>query len=132
MRHLILTLSLLLGLTTSVSANNKSFEAGDVFFCQTEAYTDWDWEEKKLKNYKLEKFKFSISDEDTIKFGSSGFLANEEFPITFIENKMLYAARTFEALGHTTYTISLDRNNFSFTKNDYVAPSLGAATCDRF
>jgi hypothetical protein len=51
MKHLILTLSLILG-ATSVSANEKPFAVGDVFFCEMEAFTEWDGIVRKLKNYK--------------------------------------------------------------------------------
>ena len=66
-------MSLILGLATSVSANYKSFAVGDVFFCDTIKSVGWRWnEEQKFINYKLEKFKFSIVDKKTIKFGNDG------------------------------------------------------------
>ena len=83
MKHLILTLSLILGLGTSVSANNKPFEVGDVFYCQMEAFTEWNWNERKLTNYKLEKFKFSIVDPNTVKFGSQGYFGGNVMKIDY-------------------------------------------------
>ena len=62
MKQLTLTLSLILGLATSVSANDKDFAVGDVFFCQMEAYVEWEWSAKRLQEYKRGKFKFTIAD----------------------------------------------------------------------
>jgi len=47
MRYLILTLSLFLGLATSVSANARNFAVGDVFFCQMEEFVAWEWKDAK-------------------------------------------------------------------------------------
>lgn len=78
MRYLILTLSLIIGLATSVSANDKPFAVGDVFFCQMEEYVVWEWSDKKLEQFKKEKFKFTIADSEIIKFGEGGIMNNFE------------------------------------------------------
>ena len=74
MKHLVLTLFLVLGLATSVSANDKSFEVGDEFFCTMDTYTVWDPSIKQLVNRTPEKFKLSIVDQGKIKFGNESIL----------------------------------------------------------
>ena len=126
MKHLILKLSLILGLATSVSANNKPFAVGDVFYCQMEEFVSWKWKDaERFKKFKLEKFRFTISDKNTIKFGQGGYLSDMVLNISYLDSDLLSAA---EEKG----TISLEGANFSYVNAFYAGAKLIAATCDRF
>lgn len=127
MKHLILSLSLLLGLATSVSANDKPIEAGDVFFCQMEEFTQWDVKERKLKNYKLEKFKFSIVDPDTVKFGNQGYLGG-----TILKIAHFSKGYPFLTASDTLSLMNIKDGNFTFVLSTSAVATLIAATCDRF
>jgi len=126
MKHLTLTLSLILGLATIANANEKRFSVGDVFFCQMEAFTEWNWKERNLKNYKLEKFKFSIVDAKTIKFGEGGYFQASDMSIDRIGSKVLKAVTSRNAV------MSLHENKFTLASSYYLSGSVIAATCDRF
>ena len=126
MKKLFLILSLTLSLTTAANANDKPFAVGDVFFCETLKHVGWVWaDEKQFKNYKLERFKFSIVDSKTIKFGKDGSFKDYEMEIT----DML--ARILEA--KTDYSILvLNKNDFNYSSATGFGLGFKAATCDRF
>ena len=127
MKHLTLTLSLILGLATSVSANNKPIKVGDVFFCQMEEFTQWDVKERKFNYYELEKFKFSIVDPDTIKFGNQGHLGGLILEIAdFAKGYPFLTASTI------TSVMNIKDGNFTFIQASFEVATLIAATCDRF
>ena len=112
MRHILLTISLIFG-ATAVSANTNDFAVGDVFFC-----------EGVLSN-EVERFKFTIKDKKTIKFGSGGYFNNFEMQINEMITDLLEAAsqeRSIFVMG----------NDFFYTKNNGSNPTLINATCDRF
>ena len=126
MRHLILTLSLILGLATSVSANNKPFAVGDVFYCDTIKDVGWVWADKQqFKNYTPEKFKFSIVDEKTIKFGKGNSFNDYEMSIEYMIWPFLKAGTDYAKL-------TLHENEFGFVQSLSQANRLQVATCDRF
>ena len=79
----------------------------------------------QFKTFKPEKFKFSIVDEKTIKFGSSSSFQDFEMEITFMAEDLLNATSDYSKL-------SLDINNFGFTTSHYIFSSLHVANCDRF
>ena len=91
MKKLSLILLLTLGLTTALNANTKNFAVGDVFFCETIEDVEWVWDENRLKKYKLEKFKFSIVDQKTIKFGTGSSFENYEISIFDMFGRYLHA-----------------------------------------
>ena len=126
MKHLILTLSLILG-ATSVSANDKPFAVGDVFFCQMEAFTQWKGTDRKLKNYKLEKFKFSIVDLNTVKFGRLGTFDDNEMKIDDFGYSLQWVTASDEFS-----KMRIERSNFTFAGVWFEDAALIAATCDRF
>ena len=70
MKHLTLTLSLILGLATSVSADNKTLKAGDGFVCQMDFHGKWDSDDKVLYKDSLTKFRL-YADEQYIVFPES-------------------------------------------------------------
>lgn len=127
MRYLTLTLSLILGLATSVSANNKPFAVGDVFFCQMQAHVAWQGTEDKLKYYKLEKFKFSIVDSNTVRFGAQGVFTDLTLKIGYFDRslKMLEAEDTYAKM-------TLENDKFNYVSSISISAKLVAATCDRF
>ena len=126
MKHLTLTLSLILGLATSVSANDKDFAVGDVFFCETKKSVGWVWaDEKQLQSYNLERFKFSIVDSKTLKFGKDGSFNDYVMEITYMKGKIL-EAKTYYA------RLVLHKNNFNFSSSHGSGSSFQVATCDRF
>ena len=126
MRHLILTLSLILGLVTSVSANDKPFAVGDVFYCEAVKSVGWRWnEEQKFIDYKSENFKFSIVDKKTIKFGNDVYFNNYEMTIDYIKMHTLTASTNIAIL-------VLNNNHFNYTNAYVFGANLRAAKCDRF
>ena len=126
MKHLILTLSLILG-ATSVRANDKPFAVGDVFFCQMEKSVQWVWDdEKQFRNYKPERFKFSIVDNKTIKFGSTSPFSGYEMEITDMHGNFWINAKSEFA------QLIVWEEKFSFIEANGLAIGLSAAICDRF
>ena len=126
MKSLTLVLSIILGLTTAANANDRPFTVGDVFFCETLKSVLWEWVgEGEFKNFKPEKFKFSIVDEKTIKFGSSSSFKDFEMEISSMALELLYAKGDYSNL-------VLDKNRFGFTTSHSLWSSLQVATCDRF
>ena len=127
MRHLTLTLSLILGLATSVSAEDKPFKVGDVFFCQMDklVYYDWKANGEKLGVYKNENFRFTISEDRTLRFGESGTLGRLEIPINFLTKRSISA-------NSLNGTANLEGTWFSYASAGYESITMIAATCDRF
>ena len=125
MRHLILTLSLLLGLATSVSANDKPYEVGDVFYCQMESFLSWEWEKNKPTRYETEKFKFTIKDRKTLQFGQGGYLNGVTISINYMLGTLLDANKESAVL-------SLDDGKLTYVSSFYTEANMIAATCDRF
>ena len=126
MKQIFITLSFLLGLATSVSANDKPFEVGDVFFCETLKFVEWDWnDEPKFKNYRPERFKFSIIDEKTIKFGKGTSFNDYEMSIEYMIWPFLKAGTDYSKL-------TLHENEFGFVQALSQFTRLQVATCDRF
>ncbi len=126
MKYLTLSLSLILGLTTAANANDRPFAVGDVFFCETLKSVLWEWGGVRgFKNFKPEKFKFSIVDKKTIKFGSSSSFKDVEMEITFMAMESLNATSDYSKL-------NLDGNQFGFTTSHSLWSSLQVANCDRF
>ena len=127
MKQLLLILGLSLGLATSVSANDKPFAVGDVFFCEMEVFSSWDLSERKLKNYKLDKFKFSIVDPNTVKFGEQGFFGEADMDIAYMA-KMMPWLRAEDKYSK----MNIKDGDFTFVMSTTTAANLIAATCDRF
>jgi hypothetical protein len=126
LKYLTLTLSLILGLTTAANANDRPFAVGDVFFCETLKSVLWEWGGNQgFKNFKPEKFKFSIVDEKTIKFGSSSSFKDVEMEITSMALELLYAKGKYSNL-------VLNENRFGHTTSHSLWSSLQVASCDRF
>ena len=127
MKHLTLTLSLLLGLATSVSANNKPFAFGDVFFCQTDklVYYDWKADEERFGVYRNENFRFTISEDNTLRFGDSGILQGVEIDIN------LLGVRNISAQSEST-TVNVKGTWFSYAMATFNSITMIAANCDRF
>ena len=132
MRYLILTLSLILGLATSVSASSakekyieNAFKVGDVFYCVMDEFIEWNWDEKKFNKYKLEKFKFTITDKDTLQFGESGYLGGWVFDIVDFYMYHIYAETRYSEL-------HIGPKNFVYSLISSNATNLILATCDRF
>ena len=126
MKHLTLSLFLILGLATSVSAEDKPLAVGDVFFCEMLANVDYSFSEKRLKNYVLEQFKFTIASEEKITFGpSSNTFGNLTLfiygfnPKSHISAKSSLEELTVTPSGYFTYTF-------------HMASLLVTAQCDRF
>ena len=126
MKSLTLVLYLILGLTTAANANDRPFAVGDVFFCETLKDVGWYWgEDQKFKSFKPEKFKFSIVDEKTIKFGGSSSFKGFDMVITLMELDVLYAKANYSNL-------SLFGNNFGFSTSHSIWSRFKVANCDRF
>ncbi len=125
MKKLLLILSFTLGLTTAANANTKDFAVGDVFFCEMEAFLSWEWDEGKVVNYKPQKFKFTVSDETTLKFGREGYLQGVELKITWMSDNLLDATKDSSVM-------SLKDGKFNYVSSFYSSASMIAATCDRF
>lgn len=129
MKKLLLILSFTLGLTTAASANTEDFVVGDVFFCDTIKSVGWVWnDEKQFKNYRPEKFKFSIADEKTIKFGSGGSFDDFEMEIKGNINSGFPILRAQSSVS----TFTLSGSKFIYTSALPQAGELTTAICDRF
>ena len=120
-----LTLSTI-SLTAAASANARDFAVGDVFYCDTIKSVGWVWkDEKQFKNYRPEKFKFSIVDLKTIKFGSGGSFADYSMGIEYMYGTTL---KTKDDIA----TLRLEGSEFLFSSAHFFGGSFQAATCDRF
>jgi len=109
-----------------VHANAKALSVGDVFTCQMEAFVQWDWEKTELTGYQKEQFKFSIADENTVKFDEVSYFENLELNISYIGYKIL-------ALNSEDGNIiaKLKGKNFSIVAISYDASDFITAKCDR-
>ena len=96
-----------------------------MFYCQMEAFTEQNWNDKKLKNYKLEKFRFSIVDRNTVKFGEQGYLAGMELKIDYFSLRWLSANDDYSIM-------NIRGGNLSYAESTSKSSTLIAATCDRF
>ena len=125
-KRLLLILSFTLGLTTAANANDKPFAVGDVFFCETLKSVGWVWEgEPQFQNYRPERFKFSIVDKFTIRFGSNGYFEDYEMPIDTRIGQLLKAKAPLANL-------LLYKNKLNYTTNSISETTVLVATCDRF
>ena len=125
MKYLLLFLYFIFSAGT-VNANAKALSVGDVFTCQMEAFVQWDWEKTELTGYQKEQFKFSITDENTVKFDEVSYFENLALNISYIGYKIL-------ALNSDDSNIvaKLKGDNFSIVAISYDASDFITAKCDR-
>ena len=129
MKHLIFILSLIIGLATSVSAKVNSYEIGDVLFCHMDDFLQWDPKDNQFHKRDLEKFKFTIVDEKTVKFGSaSSIFSNREY---FLERWWESGNPSFRAYSYSASIVLTDRGKFNYVASG-TNPIMIMATCDRF
>ena len=109
-----------------VNANAKALSVGDVFSCQMEAFVQWDWEKTKLTGYQKEQFKFSITDQNTVKFEEASYFENLALNISYIGYKIL-------ALNSEDGNIvaKLKDDKFSIVAISYDASDFITAQCER-
>ena len=109
-----------------VNANAKALSVGDVFSCQMEAFVQWDWEKTKLTGYQKEQFKFSITDQNTVKFEEASYFENLALNISYIGYKIL-------ALNSEDGNIvaKLKDDKFSIVAISYDASDFITAKCER-
>jgi|TARA_B000000557_G_C20745957_1_gene430696 hypothetical protein len=109
-----------------VNANAKALSVGDVFSCQMEAFVQWDWEKTKLTGYQKERFKFSITDQNTVKFEEASYFENLALNISYIGYKIL-------ALNSEDGNIvaKLKDDKFSIVAISYDASDFITAKCER-
>ena len=88
MKYFLILLYLIFSVGT-VNANARALSVGDVFTCQMEAFVQWDWEKTELTAYQKEQFKFSITDENTVKFEEASYFENLALNISYIGYKIL-------------------------------------------
>ena len=110
----------------TVNANAKALSVGDVFTCQMEAFVQWDWEKTELTRYQKEHFKFSITDQNTVKFEEASYFENWALNISYIGYKIL-------ALNSEDGNIvaKLKGKNFSIVAISYEASDFITAKCER-
>jgi|GEM_PF-2622364 len=125
MKYLLIFLYLIIS-AGFVHANAKALSVGDVFTCQMEAFVQWDWEKTELTGYQKEQFKFSITDENTVKFDEASYFENLALNISYIGYKIL-------ALNSEDGNIvaKLKGDNFSIVAISYDASDFITAKCDR-
>ena len=109
-----------------VNANAKALSVGDVFSCQMEAFVQWDWEKTELTGYYKEQFKFSITDQNTVKFEEASYFENLALNISYIGYKIL-------ALNSEDGNIvaKLKDDKFSIVAISYDASDFITAKCER-
>ena len=109
-----------------VNANAKALSVGDVFSCQMEAFVQWDWEKTKLTGYQKERFKFSITNQNTVKFEEASYFENLALNISYIGYKIL-------ALNSEDGNIvaKLKNDKFSIVAISYDASDFITAKCER-
>ena len=109
-----------------VNANAKALSVCDVFSCQMEAFVQWDWEKTKLTGYQKERFKFSITDQNTVKFEEASYFENLALNISYIGYKIL-------ALNSEDGNIvaKLKDDKFSIVAISYDASDFITAKCER-
>ena len=125
MKYLLILLYFILS-GSAVNANAKAFAVGDVFTCQMEAFVQWDWEKTELTGYQKEQFKFSITDENTVKFEEASYFENLALNISYIGYKIL-------ALNSEDGNIvaKLKDDKFSIVAISYDASDFITAKCER-
>ena len=97
-----------------------------MFSCQMEAFVQWDWEKTKLTGYQKERFKFSITDQNTVKFEEASYFENLALNISYIGYKIL-------ALNSEDGNIvaKLKDDKFSIVAISYDASDFITAKCER-
>ena len=127
MKQILVTLTLIVGLGTPVSADDKPFAVGDVFFCQMDKLVDYDWKAtgERFRLYRNENFRFTISEDNTLRFGDSGVLQGVEVGI------YLLGVQKLSAQSNST-TVNLNGTWFSYATVTYESITMIAANCDRF
>ena len=125
MKYFLILLYLIFSVGT-VNATAKALAVDDVFTCQMEAFVQWDWEKTELTGYQKEQFKFSITDENTVKFDEASYFENLALNISYIGYKIL-------ALNSEDGNIvaKLKGDNFSIVAISYDASDFITAKCDR-
>ena len=125
MKYFLIFLYLIFSVGT-INANARALSVGDVFTCQMEAFVQWDWEKTELTGYQKEQFKFSITDENTVKFDEASYFENLALNISYIGYKIL-------ALNSDDGNIvaKLKGDNFSIVAISYDASDFITAKCDR-
>jgi len=110
----------------TVNANAKALSVGDVFTCQMEAFVQWDWEKTELTGYQKEQFKFSITDETTVKFDEASYFENLVLNISSIGYKIWALNSEDGKIG-----AKLKGDNFSIVAISYDASDFITAKCER-
>ena len=130
MKQILVTLTLIVGLGTQVSADDKPFTVGDVFFCEMEMNALWGWDNKRLIKQKLERFKFSVISEDKIKFENSDYFSgkNTYYHLMHLGDLYLKAMRVSRPSGR----LELLGKQFYHTTTHFAVPKIIFATCERF
>lgn len=129
MKQILITLSLILGINASVSADDKAFAINDAFSCQMKAIVMWDWNTEMLTNGKLEKFYFIVADANSLDFGSNSFCLDCRMKIIAMHGNTLIAERL---AGSQRMALNKKQNRFNFTSQLGEKTNLVAATCERF
>lgn len=125
MKYLLILLYSILS-AGAVNANVKALSVGDVFTCQMEAFVQWDWDKTELTGYQKEQFRFSITEQNTVKFEEASYFENLVLNISYIGYKIL-------ALNSEDGNIvaKLKGNKFSIVAISYDASDFITAKCDR-
>ena len=129
MRYLTITLSLILGLATSVSADNKSLKAGDIFVCQMDFHGRWDSDDKVLYKDSLKKFKL-YADEKYIVFPESDHIFFDAlFKIFWPQSE---EGAVMANMNNASLTFYQGKMNIAYTDYNGGGATIISATCDRF
>jgi hypothetical protein len=125
MKYLLILLYFILS-AGAVNANGQALAVGDVFTCQMEAFVQWDWENAELTGYQKEQFKFSITDQNTVKFEEASYFENLALNVSYIGYKIL-------ALNSEDGNIvaKLKDDKFSIVAISYDASDFITAKCER-
>jgi len=121
----ILAAVLLIGSAFEACADEMAYAPGDVFYCEMTMFLDYDSETKKIDHQFLDKFKFSIYNSDTIRFGEGSWFSRQEFQISVLAGDLFFARDKFGS-------ISFYAGKFNYAGAFYSGSRLISAVCDRF
>jgi hypothetical protein len=111
-------------LALATKASSSEFNVGDVFFCTSDSGAFVEPPDYNLAKWKPENFKFTITEDNRIKFGSSGYFANTDKIIL----RMSYDLKAQDQVS----LFHLQSGRFHYASASGLGSSIMSGTCDKF